>query len=58
MASYKEIKKNINEKYGISIETCWIAHVKEICGLNVSQAPNKKIQKKGLSLVLKKKKNT
>ena len=54
MASYKEI----NEKYGISIETCWIAHVKEICGLNVSQAPNRKIQKKGVSLVLKKKKNT
>ncbi len=42
MASYKEIKKYINEKYGISIETCWIAHVKEICGLNVSQAPNRK----------------
>jgi len=42
MATYQEIQTWIRTKYGFSIETCWIAHVKEICGLPVRPAPNRK----------------
>jgi hypothetical protein len=34
MATYKEIQKYVKDKYDISIKDCWIAHVKELNGLN------------------------
>ena len=42
MATYKEIKNYVLSEYGISIETCWIAHMKEMCGIKVIVAPNRK----------------
>jgi len=41
MATYKEIQEYIKKKYGFTVETCWIAHVKEMCGLNPRIAPNR-----------------
>lgn len=41
MATYKEIQSYIKEKYKCSIKTCWIAHMKEICGLKVNIAHNR-----------------
>jgi hypothetical protein len=35
MATYEEIQDFIKQKYGFTQKTCWIAHVKEICGLPV-----------------------
>lgn len=36
---YKKIIKYIKEKYGRSVKTCWIADMKERCGLPVKKAP-------------------
>jgi len=33
MGTYKEVQNYINAKYSFNVETCWIAHVKEINGL-------------------------
>ena len=41
MATYKEIQDYISKKYGIKVKTCWIAHMKELCGLPLRQAPNR-----------------
>lgn len=41
MATYKQIQKYIREKHGFIIQTCWIAHVKELCNLNPRTAPNR-----------------
>jgi hypothetical protein len=34
MATYKQIQDYIREKYGYIPRGTWIAHMKEICGLN------------------------
>jgi len=41
MATYEEIQTYIKQKYGITVKTCWIAHVKELCGLNPKIAVNR-----------------
>jgi hypothetical protein len=41
MATYKEIQTYIKQKYGYSVKTCWIAHMKEVCGLKPGIAPNR-----------------
>jgi hypothetical protein len=41
MATYKEIQSFVREKHGFSVKTCWIAHVKELNGLEVRKAPNR-----------------
>ena len=40
-ATYQEIRKWVYEQHGFKIETCWIAHCKELCGLPVDRAPNR-----------------
>ena len=42
MAIYKQIQANVKHKYGFVPKTCWIAHVKEICGLPLKKAWNRK----------------
>jgi hypothetical protein len=42
MATYKQIQNYIKENYHISVKSCWIAHVKEINGLNPKKSPNRK----------------
>lgn len=41
MATYKQIQDYIRSKYGYSVKTCWIAHMKEVCGLNLKVSPNR-----------------
>lgn len=41
MATYKEIQAYVKEKYGFLPKTCWIAHMKEVCGIPVKNAPNR-----------------
>jgi len=41
MNNYEEIQKYTKENYGYKVKTCWIAHVKEMCGLPVKQAYNR-----------------
>ena len=41
MATYKQIQEYIKEKHGFIPQTCWIAHVKELCNLNLRTAPNR-----------------
>ena len=41
MATYKEIQNYVLEKYNVTVKTCWIAHVKERCGILTRCAPNR-----------------
>lgn len=41
MATYKEIQIWIKENKGIIVQTCHIAHVKEICGIPMREASNR-----------------
>ena len=41
MATYKEIQAYVKEKHGFQPKTCWIAHMKEVCGLPVKMSPNR-----------------
>ncbi|MBD5152699.1 MAG: hypothetical protein HDT20_07810 [Oscillibacter sp.] len=41
MATYKQIQDYVRNNYGYNPKTCWIAHMKEVCGLPVRQAPNR-----------------
>jgi len=41
MATYEEIQAYVKKEYGFAPKPCWIAHMKEICGLPVRQAPNR-----------------
>ncbi len=41
MATYKEIQDYVKATYGFVPKSCWIAHMKELCGIPVKQAPNR-----------------
>lgn len=41
MATYKEIQKHVKQKYGFQPKTCWIADVRQQCGLKMRQAWNR-----------------
>jgi hypothetical protein len=41
MATYRQIQRRVRRKNGVSIKTCWIAHVKEKCGLHLRRASNR-----------------
>jgi len=34
MTTYLEIQEYVKKKHDRTIKSCWIAHAKEICGLN------------------------
>ncbi len=42
MAAYKQIQAWVKQQYGFTPETCWIAHVKQMSGLLLRKAPNRK----------------
>lgn len=46
MATYKQIQEWVRKNYGFTVKTCWIAHVKEICGLEPRKAPNRRNKNK------------
>jgi len=41
MATYRQIQDFVKSKYGHSVKTCWIAHVKDMCGLEPRIASNR-----------------
>jgi len=41
VATYKQIQDCVKREYGYTVKTCWIAHVKELCGLDPRVAPNR-----------------
>lgn len=41
MATYRQIQDDIKKRHGRVVKTCWIAHVKELNGLNPRKAPNR-----------------
>ena len=42
MATHLDIQTYVAKKYGWTPKSCWIAHVKEISGIIVDPAPNRK----------------
>jgi len=46
MATYKEIQSWVKKKYGFTPKTCWIADVKEQCGVQMRTAHNRKGNKR------------
>ncbi len=42
MATYQQIKRYVKQTYGYTVSSCSIAHVKEICGLELRKAWNRK----------------
>ncbi len=40
--TYEEIRSYVIKNFGYSPKNCWIAHVKEICGLKPRKAWNRK----------------
>ncbi len=41
MSTYKEIQDKVRKASGFTPKTCWIAHVKELAGLNPKVAHNR-----------------
>ena len=41
MATYKQIQEYVKTNYGYVPKSCWIAHMKEILGLNPREAYNR-----------------
>lgn len=42
MATYREIREYVKKKHGYVAQDCWIAHIKEVCGLPLRPASNRK----------------
>ena len=40
MATYKDIIKDIKIRHGVTVKTCWIAHVKELNGIRTKKTWN------------------
>lgn len=41
MATYPELQEFVKKTYGYTPKSCWIAHMKEICGLHPKVSPNR-----------------
>ena len=41
MATYKEIGTYVKKEYGFTPKSCWIAHMKEVCGIKVRVSYNR-----------------
>ena len=46
MTTYKEIQKWIKNEFGFTVKTCWIADVKEKCGIPIKPAHNRRGDKR------------
>ena len=42
MTKYEDIQAYVKREYGFTPQTCWIAHMKEICGIPVRPAHNRR----------------
>ena len=41
MPTYRQVQDYVLRRYGYTVKTCWIAHVKELDGLSPRVAPNR-----------------
>jgi hypothetical protein len=41
MATYAQIQEYVRQRHGCTVKTCWIAHVKELNGLQPRLAHNR-----------------
>ena len=39
--TYAKVQKDIESTHGLTVKTCWIAHVKELNGIETRKAPNR-----------------
>ena len=46
MATYREIQEDVKRLHGGTVKPCWIAHVKELNGLPLRVAPNRRSKAK------------
>ncbi len=46
--TYKEIQRETKKRFGFLPKTCWIAHTKEVMGLPVRNAPNRRGSERGV----------
>lgn len=42
MTTYDKIQEYVQRKYHRTVKSCWIAHAKEICGLEVKKSSRRK----------------
>ena len=40
-ATYEDIQNYVKTHHGFTVKTCWIAHMKEVCGLKTKKASNR-----------------
>lgn len=50
MATYNQIQDFVKSKRGYIVKTCWIAHVKDVCGLQPRVAPNRESERRRRNL--------
>lgn len=43
--TYKKVQEYVKGQHGFSVKSCWIAHVKELNGVSMKQAPNRQSPK-------------
>ena len=41
MARYSDIREYVKTNHGFTPKDCWIAHMKEVCGIPVRVSPNR-----------------
>ncbi len=46
MATYCDIQDWVRDQYGFVPKTCWIAHCKELNGVPVRKAPNRRTEER------------
>jgi len=42
MTTYKDVQVYVKSNFGYVPKSCWIAHMKEVCGLNPQIAKNRR----------------
>lgn len=42
MATYRQIQNDVKAKHDVFVHSCWIAHVKELNGMPLRTAPNRR----------------
>ncbi|WP_082686067.1 hypothetical protein [Herbaspirillum rubrisubalbicans] len=43
MATYLQIQNHVKAKHAVIVQRCWIAHVKELNGMPLRTAPNRRL---------------
>ena len=41
VSTYKQVQEYVKLVHGFSVKSCWIAHIKELNGVEMKSAPNR-----------------